>query len=270
MKASGSDTGGRDIYRCGACTVFFCYPLPDQEELISAYDEYSDENFVSQNEFRYRTFKNSFVKFLREVDLPQNEISVCDIGAAGGVFLKCLGDLGYLSNGFEVNSWLVNYGVKNYKVNLIQGSSRDFIPSDDKLDVITFWDVLEHLSEPKKDLRDLSLKLKKNSIIFVSLPSTDSKSFKIMGWKWPMHLDVHLFYYNKKSLEILFESLGLKKIYQSNYPQELSLGYLLFRAFRILFPRVSSARLDFLIEGFLNSFSIRYSIGQRVFAFQKI
>ena len=269
MKASGSASGGRDIYLCATCSVYFCFPLPDAEELLAAYDGAPDDNFVSQNEFRYKTFKNSFLKFTQHVRLSPREVSITDIGAAGGVFLHVMKDLGYPARGFEASSWLADYGSQSYEVNLIQGDIRDFESSSDLLDIVTYWDVLEHIANPKSDLGILTPKLESKSIVLVSLPSTDSLSFKLLKWRWPMHLDVHLFYFNKKSLESLFESFGFTLIYTSKYPQQLSLGYLLLRVILIFFPSLPVSRLAFLVKGPFNSIPIKYSIGQRVLAFQK-
>ena len=269
MKASGSGSGGRDIYLCFTCGVYFCYPLPDPEELLTAYDGAPDDNFVSQNEFRYKTFKNSFLKFAKAVELSPRDVSVTDIGAAGGVFLHVMKDLGYPARGLEASSWLAEYGRNKYGVDLIQGDIRDFEPSADSLDILTYWDVLEHLANPKSDLDILTSRLKSKSIVLVSLPSTDSLSFKTLRWRWPMHLDVHLFYFNKKSLESLFETFGFTLIYTSKYPQRLSLGYLLLRVMLLFFPSFPASRLEFLVKGPFNSIPIKYSIGQRVLAFQK-
>lgn len=269
MKASGSDSRGRDIYQCGGCEVYFCNPLPRPQELLDAYDGSPDINFVSQNEFRYKTFRKSFMEFSNAAQLSPESVSVTDIGAAGGVFLHVLKDLGYTGRGIEASSWLAEYGRQNYGVNLVHGDVRNFVPSENDKDVITYWDVLEHLADPHADLGILSSRLKPQSLILVSLPSTDSLSFKVLRWRWPMHLDVHLFYFNKKSLESLFNRYGFSLIYSAKYPQTLSLGYVLLRTILVIFPYLPASRFAFLRKGPLNSIPVKYSIGQRVFAFQK-
>ena len=269
LKASGSATKGRDIYLCMECQVFFCHPLPSQTELLLEYDASDDENFVSQNQYRYKTFYYHFNKMIRELSLNIENISVTDIGAASGVFIKVVNDLGIEGKGYEANNWLVNYGRERYKVDLHKGSIRDFIPSKNKVDLVTFWDVIEHLSEPHDDLEFLSSKLKSKSIVIISLPSTDSKSFKLLKWHWPMHLNVHLFYFNKNSLNCLLSSCGFKMILSSRYGQKLSLGYLIYRFIKILLPTIEDNSLKFLTNGFLNRVSIKYSIGQRIYVFEK-
>jgi 2-polyprenyl-3-methyl-5-hydroxy-6-metoxy-1,4-benzoquinol methylase len=270
LKASGSEAGGRNIYRCMECEVFFCHPLPSQDELMLEYDSSDDEAFVSQNEFRYKTFDYHFNLLIGELNLDIGNIFVTDIGAASGVFLKVANTLGAQGRGFEANKWLVNYGRNNYKVDLIQGSIREFIPSENKVDIVSFWDVIEHLSEPYEELFFLSSQLKPKSIVIISLPSTDSKSFKLLKWYWPMHLNVHLFYFNKKSLNYLLSSCGFKMIHTAKYEQTLSLGYLIYRGIKIFFPNIKDTSVKFLTDRFLNRISIKYSIGQRIYVFEKI
>ena len=269
IKASGSDSRGRYIYRCVSCTVYFCHPIPDQTALFEAYASGSDENFVSQNIFRYKTFKSSFEKFIRSSDFILPNVKITDIGAASGVFLKVIKDLGGDAHGIEANSWLVNYGKSLYKVNLTCGSILNFTGSQESVEIVTLWDVFEHLTSPNETLIHLSSQLKIGSMVFVSLPSTDSKTFKILKWRWPMHLDVHLYYFNKKSLEKLFSSFDFHLIYESKYPQTLSLGYVIFRALKIMNPKLKEKYGEFLISNFLNLIPVKYSVGQRIYVFKK-
>ena len=267
LKASGGVRGGRDIYKCFECEVYFCHPLPTQDKLLEEYDSSDDQAFISQNEFRYNTFHLHFQRILSELSLNFKDLYITDIGAASGIFLKVANDLGIEGCGYEANKWLVQYGRTEYNVNINQGSIDNFTPSVDKLDVVSLWDVLEHLSDPYAELKSLSSRLKSKSLIIISLPSTDSKNFKLLKWQWPMHLNVHLYYFNKKSLERLFSSCGLRMIYNAKYGQRLSLGYLIYRVIMLLFPNLS---VNFYKSNILNRIPIAYSVGQRIYIFEKL
>jgi len=271
LKASGFSSGNRSIYKCFSCTVFFCYPIPSAKELFLAYDEEEDHEFVSQNRFRYRTFQKYFSDFIEERKLNKSRVFVTDIGAASGVFLSYLQSIGIESMGFEASRWLVNYGKSNYNIDLRQGEVDDFCPRSNSLNVVTMWDVLEHLPNPMHSIATLSSKNTDDSIIFLSLPSTDSKTFKLLRWKWPMHLDVHLFYFNKRSLEVLFAKFGYKCIYSSHYWQRISIGYLIYRILQVVGMAKLSARLSVnLTSQLANSISVPYSVGQRIYVFERI
>ena len=271
LKASGSSFGNRDIFECLICTLFFCSPLPSSAELFEAYNESSDEDFVSQNSYRYNTFDKYFSNFMNKMDFSYKEIHVTDIGAASGVFLSALKNRGISSSGLEANSWLVNYGRKHYGVDLHRGGDLDFVPNSEMRNIVTYWDVLEHLPDPKSSISFMASALRKESIIFLSLPSTDSKSFKFLKWYWPMHLDVHLFYFNQKSLDALFSNLGFKRIYVSNYWQTISIGYLILRILRIIsFNRFSNLDSTKFTDSWLNRIPFPYSVGQRIYVYEKV
>ncbi len=267
MKASGGERGGRDIHKCFECEVYFCHPLPTQDKLLLEYDSSDDQAFISQNEFRYNTFKFHFRRIISELRLNIEDLYITDIGAASGIFLKVANDLGIEGCGYEANKWLVQYGRTEYNVNIKQGSIKNFTPSVDKLNVVSLWDVLEHLSDPYAELKSLSSRLKSKSLIIISLPSTDSRNFKLLKWHWAMHLNVHLYYFNKKSLDRLFSSCGFKMIYNAKYGQRLSLGYLIHRAVILLFPNMS---FNFYKSNILNRIPISYSVGQRIYLFEKL
>ena len=270
LKASGSETKGRNIYKCMECEVFFCHPLPSQDEIMLEYNSSGDEAFVSQNEYRFKTFDHHFNLLIRELNLDIGNIFVTDIGAASGVFLKVASNLGVQGRGFEANKWLVDYGRNNYNVDLFQGSLKDFIQSKNKTDIVSFWDVIEHLTEPYEELFYLSSQLKPKSIVIISLPSTDSKSFKLLKWHWPMHLNVHLFYFNRKSLNYVLSSCGFKMIHSAKYEQKLSLGYLIYRGVKMFLPNIKDTSVKYFTGCFLNRISIKYSIGQRIYVFEKV
>jgi len=268
LKSSGSAKGGRNIYKCSDCEVYFCHPLPKQDKLLEEYDSSHDQAFVSQNEFRYYTFNLHFQRILSKLGLNTKDLYITDIGAATGVFLKVANDLGIAGCGYEANKWLVQYGRTEYNVNINQGSIDNFTPFLDKLNVVSLWDVLEHLSDPYTELKSLSSQLKSKSLIIISLPSTYSRNFKLLKWRWPMHLNVHLYYFNKKSLDRLFSSCGFRMIYSAKYGQRFSLGYLIYRAIMILFPNVSVN--FFWSNTIFNRMPITYSVGQRIYLFEKL
>ena len=245
--------------------------MPSPLDLFEAYNETSDEDFVSQNDYRFSTFKKYFLDFLDNCNIDKSVIHVTDIGAASGVFLSVLKSHEISGSGLEANDWLVKYGISNYGVDLKRGGDGDFVPKRNLKNIITYWDVLEHLPDPINSISKVANILEKNSLIYLSLPSTDSKSFKFFRWRWPMHLDVHLYYYNQKSLDLLFSKFGFQRIYTSKYWQRISVGYLILRMLRIFnYNRFADIDSTKFTRGFLNRIPITYSVGQRIYVYKKV
>ena len=79
-------------------------------------------------------------------------------------------------------------------------------------DVVAFWHVLEHLSDPWLTLDAACEILKPGGIIVLATPNPNAFQFKIMGRYWP-HLDAprHVMVIPMKLLAEKLESLGMKK-----------------------------------------------------------
>ena len=111
-----------------------------------------------------------------------------DIGSASGAFLKTIKDLGFLEEGYEPSKWMVEYGKKNYDVNIKQGSIEN-VNDTNKYDFISFWDVLEHVTNLNETLTKVQKISKKNTILIINVPNVDSIACKITGSKWPFYLN---------------------------------------------------------------------------------
>lgn len=78
-------------------------------------------------------------------------------------------------------------------------------------DVISFWQVLEHLEQPQKYLKSSWANLKKGGEIIVAVPNIDSFEFKFFGNAW-FHLTpkFHLWHFSPESIGMLLERQGFK------------------------------------------------------------
>jgi hypothetical protein len=106
-------------------------------------------------------------------------------------------------------------------------------------------------------LNDISKILDTNGILILNLPMIDTFTARLMRFKWPFFLEVHLYYFTKKSIESLLKNNGFKIVQTSRYSQSLSIGYLLNRVFGKDFPK------------FLGLIPFRYCMGQRTIIAKK-
>ena len=61
---------------------------------------------------------------------------------------------------------------------------------------------------------------------------------KLLRGAWPFYLNVHLFYFTRKTIIKLLEKNGFEVIHVKNYWQCLSLGYVLIRANLPISPEI--------------------------------
>ena len=88
-----------------------------------------------------------------------------------------------------------------------------------------------------------------------------------MKFKWPFYLNVHLYYFKKKTLESIFSKYDFELILNFPHWQYLQLGYIFERAskyfsFFLIFKKIS----DFIK---ISKISVPYNMGQTTFVFKK-
>lgn len=106
--------------------------------------------------------------------------SVCDVGIGCGQFVEALdGACGYDVNPVGVE-WLVNQG-------------RWLDPRHNPVDVLTFWDVLEHIPDPAPMLANA------REWVFVSLPIVPGDGPPNVTWKH-YRPDEHCWYFTRDGL----------------------------------------------------------------------
>jgi hypothetical protein len=83
----------------------------------------------------------------------------------------------------------------------------------ESFDVITCFDVLEHLYEPRQVMAKVMEWLRPGGIFYVSVPNIDSAAARIFKSYWyGLELPRHLFHYSPASLRYLAKSVGLQEI----------------------------------------------------------
>ena len=76
-------------------------------------------------------------------------------------------------------------------------------------DIITLWDVLEHIREPVQYLANLQSRLRPGGVVFVQIPSSDSLASRIMRGSCNMYDGIeHLTLFSQKSLDLAFKKAG--------------------------------------------------------------
>lgn len=106
------------------------------------------------------------------------------------------------------------------------------VEARDPFDVITMWDVLEHIRKPVPFARDLTDALSPGGILLVSVPAAlpmflksrvARLGFSLNGFFW--NSNEHVSYFSPRTLRHFFDRLGLETVSIRStglYPRELS------------------------------------------------
>lgn len=229
--ASSSHLLNDQVVRCASCSLVYVNPRPASELTIGSYADAVDPTFVAQNDNRIATFRRSLKKVLKKLAQRGGEgRRLLDIGCAGGAFPKAARDLGFDAVGVEPSRWMADYARRTYGLDVRDGIlQRGMFPAG-SFDVVTLWDVIEHVPQPHELLTLACELLKPGGLLLVNYPNVGSIAARALGSRWPFWLSVHLFYYTRATMARQLSRAGFSPLWQEASFQSLPLQYVLQRA----------------------------------------
>ena len=253
------------VVKCKKCLLVYLNPRINSKLINKSYKDNKDYIFSKYNAAREKTFYNNIKKFFKYKKIKNlNNKNILDIGCGGGSFLNVIHNLGGKPYGIEPSKWMVKNIKKKNNFNVYAKTIENFNIKI-KFDIISLWDVLEHLTNLNKSISAIKKKLVREGLLIVNVPDHGSWQRKLLKFNWPFYLNVHLYYFEKETITKLMKKHGFNLIYENKHYQILPLKYILFIASKIFsFFKFINA----LIPNQLN-FDIKYNIGQKFYVFKK-
>lgn len=151
------------LFACGRCGHRFAFATQaDLSELYgSSYDGFREDPVFAG---RVRGVFESEV-------VPRAGASgdLLDIGCGNGAVLKVASDLGFRATGVDVSQAAVDAcTARGLSASMLDLGAPDF--GQGRFDVVTFWDVLEHLIEPREMIRAAVRALRPGGWLLVKVP----------------------------------------------------------------------------------------------------
>lgn len=190
------------MYRCSACDLQFWHPLamPDVAWYEAAYQGRDRRLMPLEPGHRF---------FLSTNHVPRRG-SLLDVGCGTGNFLAAARATGFEVAGIEFDRNAAQFAREHLGLNAIfTGTLEKFAEkdSDEKFDVITFFEVLEHQDKPLDFLGLVKRRLKSSGYIALSVPNRE---------RWQKAPDVldyppnHLTRWNARSLTGFLQAQGFE------------------------------------------------------------
>lgn len=150
------------------------------KKLYEKYHKYIklQRNIIKEDNFTYRNTLTIIQKYI-----PQNG-KVLDIGSATGTISFYLGSRGLNVIGIEPSKNAVKYSRLNNRIFLLKNVNflnmqLEMYKSKLKFDLITCFEVLEHLEDDMKCLRIIVEHMNSNSVLVITVPSTNAPLYKL-------------------------------------------------------------------------------------------
>lgn len=183
---------------CKQCGMIRQNPRPTSDTIRyyynNAYEPYLPAIAEEKSAWRRLNRQYGMSKRWRLISRRKSEGRLLDIGCAAGNFLyEAYRHGNWLVQGVEPDEKMAAYGRDYYGFDIFQGTFDAYQAPENSFDVITMWNVLEHLHFPNQSLKKIHRLLKSDGLLVFSIPNTNSLDAKWFdkvwfGWELPRHL----------------------------------------------------------------------------------
>jgi len=207
------------ILKCTRCGLLFNSCPLDKHWALRLYDKnyFVNSNFYQPGRYfgypnyprdRQRLLK-TFHKRLDTIETFSTRGALLDIGSALGYFLEAATNRGWHCLGCDISRYAVDYAKQGgHKVTLgeINAVTRD------DFDVITMFDLLEHVEDPLAQLQAAFKRLKNNGLLVLTFPDAGSWPARLMKQYWPewKRVKEHNYFFSAAIVRQLLERSGFQ------------------------------------------------------------
>ncbi len=241
------------VRRCSACGLGFVSPRLDPEGLVGIYADDSYWRSGSPKTLGYHDYRADEPLYLRTFrrrlgfalrDGPRAGRAL-DVGCAAGFCMAVLRERGFETYGVEVSRAIGSHARDHFGFgDAVHFGTLETAPHPDgSFDLITMWDVVEHVPDPQALLARARSLLKPGGLLVLETQDIDSRFARLLGPKWHhfKHAE-HIYHFTPSTARDLMRSAGftterLTHRYGGKY---VSLQFIAERAGR-LHPLISKA-----------------------------
>jgi SAM-dependent methyltransferase len=197
------------LLRCPGCSLVWLSQPPAPSEMHRHYTEAYDRLISASGRnapHRWRERKKTLAQY-------KQSGALLDLGCSSGSFLQSLPSGSWELSGIEMSAESARNAEASSGAKVFVGEVLEASFAPESFDVITCFDVLEHLYEPRKVMARVAEWLKPGGVFYVLVPNIDSAEARVFGSYWHgLELPRHLFHYSPASLKLLAESAGLEEV----------------------------------------------------------
>lgn len=204
-----------------ALTDYYQDGYHEGNEQSKGYPDYaSDEHFIRRN----------FRKKLSYLEKLRSPGSILDVGAAYGYFLDEARNRGWDTHGIEVSTHAAAVAREKLDLKIEVGDFLEHNFEGRVFDVITMFDVVEHMNEPIKTMKKSFDLLNPGGILFMVTGDCDCLWARILGKKWYFYNPPqHLFAFSATTLCSILKSSGFVDTKTKIFGRTIGLNNALFK-----------------------------------------
>lgn len=210
---------GGSLFTCNNCYLGFRFPLPSHDTLNELYRTSSIDHWQYDPTHRTDwTLSREWLTRLHEGG------RLLDVGCYDGAFKEVLDDNWHME-GIEINEHAIQIaterGVTIVSDDLSNLASMPLYKSSQKYEATVAFDVIEHVPDPRKLLKDMMNVTKQGGTLIIATGNRDALSWKLMGSSyWYCTIPEHLAFISTSWCEAVAYTLNLELLHLETYCHE--------------------------------------------------
>ena len=196
------------LTRCAGCGLCSLNPRPDPAALYADYHQrlHIEDAPTAQQVQQAVAAWDERVEFISRFKARGRAL---DLGCASGFFLANLRHRGWEVLGCELADWAAQRARDLFGIPVITG---DILSADlpwRTFDLVTLWDVIEHVPDPAAVLARARETAKPDGLIVLRVPNIASLDARCLGARWiDWCLPYHFYHFTPRTLAALVERSG--------------------------------------------------------------
>ena len=194
------------LVKSKASGFVFCDRIPTLKELEAHYSDYPRVTELSSlTKKRYHELLDRFEEY-------RSTNKLLDVGCGNGLFLQEARNRGWEVYGTEFSDDAVSF-CKQHGIEMKQGPLKVSDYELGSFDVLTSFEVLEHINNPRAESSAFHSLLRKGGLLYVTTPNFNCLERYVNGADYDLiEYPEHLCYYTKKTMDMLFKSAGFRAV----------------------------------------------------------
>jgi 2-polyprenyl-3-methyl-5-hydroxy-6-metoxy-1,4-benzoquinol methylase len=198
------------LVRCADCGLTFSSLSPSGAELDAHYRDYGHWRDSPITRQRYRELLETFKPY-------RHKNKLLDIGCGAGMFLEEARARGWGVHGTEFGEGPLAL-ARSRGLDVVQAPIRlETFPAD-SFDVVTAFEVFEHVRDPSHEVAVIANVLRPGGLLYCTTPNFNSLSRRVLGPRWSIiEYPEHLWYFTARTIREWLGRFGFvaEKIWSS-------------------------------------------------------
>jgi SAM-dependent methyltransferase len=174
---------GLSLHRCGSCGFIFPNPRIAEDQLGALYgakywDEHQRVNGLAAIRDRMLFDYHFALTRLFMIKAFRSSGRFLDIGCAAGALVRRAQEFGYKSCGLEIDPQITAVGREFFGIKIFTGRIETVRLWRRSFDIVTMYDVFEHLYDPDRALRRVHDILARRGLLVIETFHTDCADFE--------------------------------------------------------------------------------------------